>query len=492
MYALVKYGLLVLAVISILFGFLGILPFSGVQFLITLGLVVPACAFSNYFIGRLLKIPTNTESWFITAFILFFILAPVTDVRDGVITVAAGLIAMVSKYVLVFNKKHIFNPAAISIFLLGLFGFGNGIWWVGSLVLLPFVTVLGLMTVRKIRRFPMFFVFVGTALPTIVLFNVSNGLSPVESVKQVFASWPLIFFGTIMLTEPLTMPPHRKLQMMYGGFVGILFGSQFHIGPLFASPEFALVVGNIFSFAISPKYRLMLKLKKSQEVGRNLYEFVFEKNVPFVFPAGQYMEWTLAGFKADLRGNRRYFTIASSPTEPDIKLGVKIDPAASSAFKKKLLSLKPGDMIVGSQLSGDFILPNDPSKKLVFIAGGIGVTPFRSMVQFMIDSKQKRDVVLMYTAADPAEFAYKNIFDKATGLGVKALYIVTKSENASKNWNGLTGRITPEMIQKQIPDFKDRVFYLSGPNAMVDGYKKILLDLSLPRTQIVTDYFPGF
>jgi ferredoxin-NADP reductase len=399
---------------------------------------------------------------------------------------------MASKYVLVINKKHVFNPAAIAIFLLSLFGIGNGIWWVGSLILLPFVLILGLLVVRKIRRFHLFISFVISAVTVLVLFNLGNHMSPMESMKQSFTSWPLIFFGTIMLTEPLTAPARKNMQIIYGALVGVLFGAQFHIGLLNSSPEFALVVGNIFAYLVSSKQKLFLKLKSRREIGKDLYEFVFEKTNVFSYIPGQYMEWTLAGFRSDFRGNRRYFTIASSPTEQDIKLGVKITPDHASAFKKQLLKISPGFPMVADHLAGDFVLPEEVNKKLVFVAGGIGVTPFRSMIQYIIDTQQKRDIVLFYTAGDPAEFAYQDIFSEAAAFGVRTMYVITKSEHVTQKWNGAVGRIDKKMLTSYVPDYKDRIFFLSGPNVMVEGYKNMLKQAGVSGKQIMTDYFPGF
>jgi ferredoxin-NADP reductase/Na+-translocating ferredoxin:NAD+ oxidoreductase RnfD subunit len=493
MYRLVLYGLLILAGISLLFGFTGLLPFSGLSMTVTLVLVLLTCLVTNAVFARIFKAVTNTESYLITALILFFILPPALNLTDALVAIAAGGIAMASKYLLALHKKHIFNPAAIGVFILGLFGFAAAIWWVGSLILLPFVIVLGLLIVRKIRRFHLVWAFLVPAVITICLFNLRNGLSVQESLLQMFSSWPLIFFATVMLTEPLTTPPRKKRYMVYGGLVGILFGLQFEAGPLFASPEFALVTGNIFSYLLSPKRKLFMNLKEKRLLVPSIYEFVFSGSVPFAYHPGQYLEWTVPPGRIDSRGNRRYFTIASSPTEPEVKLGVKIMPDHLSMFKKHLVTMKPGDTIVGAQLAGDFVLPEDTKQKLVFVAGGIGVTPFRSMIKDMLDKKEKRDIIFFYACSTPQEFVYQDIFDTAAkDLGVRVIYLITKAENAPQGWKGETGRLTDELIKKYVPDLNERRLYLSGPNAMVEGYKVLLIKLGVKRNSIVTDYFPGF
>lgn len=492
MYRLVLYGLTVLSAVAIFFGFLGILPFGGFQFLETLTVILISCYLSNKLFAVLVKADTNVESLWITAFILFLVLAPIAGRTDLIVTILISVTAMASKYFLTFDKKHIFNPAAIACFLAGLFGFGNSIWWVGSFVLLPFVAIVGLLVIRKIRRFQLFFTFIAASILSIIFFSFLNGINISKILSQVLTSWPIMFFGTIMLTEPFTTPPNKRYRAIYGTLVGFLFGSQFSFGPFFASPEFALIAGNIFSFIVGPKGKLILKFKEKIKLAPTIYEFVFTPSSKFVYLPGQYMEWTLPDKNPDSRGIRRYFTIASAPEENELKLGVKIIPDQLSSFKKALLNLRYGARLTADQLSGDFVMPSDPSQKLVFIAGGIGVTPFRSMIKNITDANLKKDVVMFYCASDAQEFVYKDIFKKAEHYGVKTIYVLGGKDPAPKNWIGETGYLTKDLIKKYTPDFKERKFYLSGPIAMVNTYKNLLKELGVSKTEIVTDYFPGY
>lgn len=300
---------------------------------------------------------------------------------------------------------------------------------------------------------------------------------------------PLIFFAAVMLTEPLTTPPTRLLRIIYGVIIGLLFAPQIHFGSIYTTPEIALIIGNIFSYIVSPKYKLVLRLKEKIQVSPDVTDFVFASDKRMNFKPGQYMEWTLSHPKPDDRGNRRYLTLASSPTESEIRVGVKIGNPPSS-YKKSLSSLNVGDTIVASQLTGDFTMPKNWSKKLVFtpnkkserlvfIAGGIGVTPFRSMIKYLIDRNEKRDIVVLYSVKDEKDFVYKDIFDEAEkNLGIKTHYSV--------------GRFTPEFVVKEIGDYEKRTYFLSGPKALVDGFKSTLKSLGVGKSQIKTDYFPGF
>lgn len=491
MYRLILFGLMALSAVSILLGFFRILPFSGFQLLLTLFMIITTTYAATQILTIMFKSDTNVESSYITAFILFLIIAPIVSTEDFILTILITIVAMTSKYFLAFDKKHIFNPAALACFIAGLFGFGNAIWWIGSSVLLPFVAIVGLLVVRKIRRFQLLFTFLFFSIITITIFALKNGLSLSESLPEVLTSWPVVFFGTIMLTEPLTMPYTKKHRYIYGAIVGILFGSQFSLGPLHSSPEFALIVGNLFAFVVNPKGRLILTLREKIQLAPNIYEFAFSHPNEFAFIPGQYLEWTLPHPKSDSRGVRRYFTISSSPNEDNIKLGVKIMPDKVSTFKKALLNLKVGEKMSADQLAGDFIIPKNSNDKLIFIAGGIGVTPFRSIIKTIIETGIQKDIILFYSAADPREFVYKDIFKQAEGFGVKTVYVLG-GKVPVKSWTGEIGFLTEDMVKKYAPDFKERKIYLSGPVAMVNNYKNLFRSMGVSNSSMHTDYFPGF
>ena len=145
--------------------------------------------------------------------------------------------------------------------------------------------------------------------------------------------------------------------------------------------------------------------------------------------------------------------------------------------------MKEGDKIMASQLAGEFVMPEDQNKKLVFIAGGIGVTPFRSMIKYLLDKGEKRSITFLYSNKTAADIVYKDIFDKAgTDLGIKTVYVNTDEK----------GMIDAKMIMEEVPDYKERVFYISGPHGMVISFENTLKNLGVKRGNIVTDFFPGF
>ena len=257
------------------------------------------------------------------------------------------------------------------------------------------------------------------------------------------------------------------------------------------TPEVAILIGNVFSYVVSSKDKLVLKLKEKNRIAPDTYEFIFPAPRRFSFVPGQYMEWTLAHPDTDDRGNRRYFTLASSPGERNLRLGVKFNPK-SSTFKKALLAMDKDTEIVASQLAGDFVLPDDPQQKVVLIAGGIGVTPFRSMIKSLLDSRQRRPITLFYSATTLNDFVYKDVFDRAQyELGIKTIYSVTDNSNLPSLWSGKVGRVSAEMIRAAVPDYRNCLFYISGSRSMLDSLTNTLHKLGVASYQVKTDYFAG-
>ncbi len=481
MYRLLLYYLILLLSAALIYSILGVFPFEPIPFIFSVTILVGVSFVSNKALERIFNVQTNVESLYITALILALIITPPTTIFGILFLVIAAFLAMASKYILNIAGKHIFNPAAIAILITGFTINRYASWWVGTLAMFPFV-LFGILIVRKIRRFDLVFYFIISAL--VFSFGLSfmrGNMNIFTILRNSFIDSPLLFFAFVMLTEPLTTPPTKFLQSVYGGIVGILF-SPIHLGIFFTTPEIALSIGNIFSYLVSPKEKLILKLKEKTKLTDDVYDFVFTADKKLNFKAGQYLEWTFGHKNTDTRGNRRYFTIASSPTENEIRIGIKFSKKRGSSFKREISDMKIGDKIVASQLAGDFTMPKDTGK-FVFIAGGVGITPFRSMIKYLIDTNQKMDIVLMYSDKKTNDFVYKDVFKKAVGeLGLKAIYFETEKE----------GRMTADVIKKRIPDYKERIFFLSGPHGMVSNFEKSLAEMKLPKKQIKVDYFPGF
>ena len=364
-------------------------------------------------------------------------------------------------------------------------------WWIGTASMLPFVLIGGYVIVKKTQRFDLFWTFIAVALAVIVGHTVLGGASILSAFNHVVLSSALFFFASIMLTEPMTTPPSRTRRVLYGALVGGLFAPFLHLGPFYSTPELALLVGNLFAYIVSPKQKLLLKLRNRVRLTRDTFDFIFIPDRPLAFTPGQYLEWTLAHAPSDSRGIRRYFTIASSPRETGLHLGVKFYEKGSS-FKKKLLSLGAGDTIVASQLAGEFVLPIDTKKKLVLIAGGIGITPFRSMIQDLLDKDEHRSIVLLYINKTPADVAYHQTLTRAEEeIGLETIYSFTRLDAIPKELQNAVGKIDAAVIRREVPDYRERTFYISGAQGMVATFTRMLEDMDVSARNIKTDFFPG-
>lgn len=493
MYRLLAYGLVLILAISLLFASLNLIQLDYLSLLASVLVLVVSCLSSNWLFAKIYQVSANSESAFLTALILALILNPTLKAEGIIGLMVAGVVAMASKYLLAINRKHIFNPAALAAVVVVLLGLGRASWWVGSANLLPFTLVFGFLVARKIRREDMVLSFIVPAVAMICLMGVLvDGRGLGEMLSEAFLSWPVVFLATVMLTEPITTPPGRLERNTYAVLAAVLMTSRWNLGFIAASPALALVLANVFSYIVGSKQRVVLTLKEVVKMAPNVWDFVFAPSEKLKFTAGQFAEWTLPlrHGKRDERGNRRYFTIASAPTEDVVRLGVKFYPEPS-AFKEELQSLQIGDEVLLGQVTGDFTLPHK-QVPLLFLAGGIGITPFRSMLGEMELASAYRDVVLIYAAASFSEVAYRETLEAAKASGVKVVLLLGSEEGVPEGWEVRKGFLTSELLRELVPDAQQRLTYISGPNIFVDSAKKNCLSVGVRKGQVVTDYFPGY
>ena len=489
MYRLVLYYLIVLLGTALILGFFKLVPHDPIALAFTTGLMLAACWMTNRVFAVVFQVPANSESVYITALILALILDPVaaTDLRGIGAVVFACVWAISSKFILAIGRKHLFNPAALGVALTALLLDHPATWWVGgNLPLLPVVLAGGLLIVRKLRRLDLVGIFIAVAVAVTLLTTEPSQYA--TALTETLDSSPLFFFAFVVLTEPLTAPTMRLPRVCFAAIVGFLFAPNIHVGSFYFTPELALLTGNLFAYAVSPKGRLVLTLERIEQSAVDSYDFIFSSPRKLAFEAGQYLEWTLGLDRSDNRGNRRYFTVASAPTEQSLRLGVKFYPR-SSAFKQALYAMKPGSTIHASQLAGDFTLPADPETKIAFLAGGIGITPFRSMLQYLIDVHEKRPITVLYGADTQRDIAYRDVLDTAKKeLGVRTVLAVARGAERGQ----YPGYIDTRLVRLAIPDYLERTFYISGPQAMVKALRQKLLAMGVRRSKIKVDYFPGF
>lgn len=495
MYRLMVWFLVVLLGWAVAASAVGLLPYRWWEVLLQTLLLVAACRLVSEIISRIVGATQNIESAIISGLILSAIIGPVSLAADWHWLLLAAAFAMASKYVFAMRKSHIFNPAAFGAFAAGLLGYSAS-WWIGSVVTLPLVLLGGLLIVCKIRRMHLVAGFLAAylALLFVDVFLVRGGtVADIPTLLYtIFISSPILFFSFVMLVEPLTSPHTKRWRIWFGTVIAaVMFVPQW-VGMSAVPLELALLVGNIFARIVSPDFRQSFVLRKKKQLSADIWGFWFEPMKPFSFFPGQFLEYTLAHPKADARGVRRYFTIASAPEEKQILLATRFAASKGSTWKKRLGEMREGDDIVAGKVAGEFILPSDPKRKIVWIAGGIGVTPFRSMAKYLLAKNERRDIVLLYAARTEQDLVFRDIFEEAAKVGLRNVYVLSEADKIPSGWTGRTGRLDADMIKAEVPDASERIFYISGPEPMVEGISKTLLDMGIPDRHIRRDYFPGY
>jgi ferredoxin-NADP reductase/Na+-translocating ferredoxin:NAD+ oxidoreductase RnfD subunit len=498
MYRLTLYYLAGLLTLGFILSFFGLVPGGPVAIAATTAVLLAVSVGANALFARLSKATLSHEPSIITALILALILGPVSPLSDpkGMAVVAlSGLVAIASKYLLAFRRQHVFNPAAAGALFSGLVFGTFASWWVGNQWLLPLVVLGGILVLRKVSRFRLMAVFLVAFLAWLGLLSAVNGLPPdmlLKSVLFIFGQSALLFFAVVMFTEPMTSPKRFPLQAVYAGIVALLYQPQLTILGQNLTPEQALMAGNLFSWLVSPSFKLRLALTESREIGRGIRSFTFARPRGFRHRLGQYMEWSLALPRGDSRGNRRYFSLASSPTEESLMIAARFPPRPSR-YKEALVSLAPGELVTAGELAGDFVLPRNRSLPLAFLAGGIGVTPFRSMIKYLHDTGERRDIVLLYSNYTEDEIVFRDVFDPAAqSVGLKTVYTLTDGERVRADWCGSRGFIDADMIRREVPGLAERRYFVSGSAGFVDTMKRVLREAGVPRRAIRSDYFPGY
>lgn len=231
---------------------------------------------------------------------------------------------------------------------------------------------------------------------------------------------------------------------------------------------------------------MIVTLKHTHKENHNIQTFWFKPQKPLEYTAGQFIEMYLPHDNPDERGIKHWFTLSSGPTDELISITTRFAGSKSSSFKKTLFGLKPGTELKFVEPMGDFVLPKDSKIPLVFVAGGMGITPFHSIIKWLTDSLEKRDITLLYAANSSRDFIFIDLFKS---YGLKLIQMVS---NADKNWQGETGHLSATNILKLANGSSNKLIYVSGPEPMVETLEKDLYTHGVNKEQLVLDFFPGY
>lgn len=226
--------------------------------------------------------------------------------------------------------------------------------------------------------------------------------------------------------------------------------------------------------------------KKRDQLTETIATFWFEPEKPLRYTAGQFTELTLKHSHPDDRGVKRWFTISSSPTDKLVSITTKFAGEASSSFKKALFNLEPDAQVDLAEAMGDFVLPKLTQTPLIFVAGGIGLTPFHSMFEWLATTGETRNITFLYAVNSEDDIIFQDTFDKA---GIHATIVVS---NPSAAWGGQRGKLSAQMILGLTKPSEDTLIYLSGPEPMLEALQTDLIAEGVGKRQLVTDFFPGY
>jgi ferredoxin-NADP reductase len=228
-------------------------------------------------------------------------------------------------------------------------------------------------------------------------------------------------------------------------------------------------------------------LDHTDQEAANIKTFWFKPESSLDYMAGQYIELMLKHNNTDARGEKRWFTLSSAPGRDLVSITTKYaGDDKSSSFKKALFHLQPGAELTMSQPMGDFVLPKDPKIPLVFVAGGIGLTPFHSIFEWMADHGEHRAIRFIYSVRSEDEIIFQDTFTRA---GIHATIVVNEPSDA---WGGERGRLSPELIRGLAEPSDTTFIYLSGPEPMIEALETGLQASGIPKRRLITDFFPGY
>lgn len=498
MHVLVGAILAAHVVLAAILSFAGVLTFDGVGILVSAAVAVVVSIAASLLFGRIAHRPAHLPSAAITGLIVSLIAAPPsmdapTGIADLAVVAAVCALAAAAKVLVVWRGRLVANPAALGLVVAGILlplltsGVGVELWWVAALPLLPLTIVGGALVLLRTRLVApaLALVVVGVALQALAYASFTGDVG--AAVVQAVGQSPVLFLAAFMFSEPITLPPLRWQRILVGALVGLLLAVPalasvasipVGIGSFYPGPALALVVGNVVAFLLGGRHGTVLRLTGLERDG-DLVDLRFAAEPELAHRPGQWVELSLP-HRADLRGERRVFSVASPPGSPEVRLGIRA-AAPISSFKQHLLDMAPGDTVAVTRQGGDFT--PKPGVPRLFVAAGIGVTPFLSHLAAGDDDTV---LVLLVRDGEPVPFA------GALAQAHARVIVVTPTapEGMPAGWEHESGRIDGDRLRALVPDVADRQVLVSGSSEQVGRLRRIAKAAGARR--VLVDAFAGY
>jgi ferredoxin-NADP reductase len=228
------------------------------------------------------------------------------------------------------------------------------------------------------------------------------------------------------------------------------------------------------------------------EVAEGTMAFYFEKPSPFDFKPGQSADLTLSNPPdTDSEGNTRTFSIASPLFENHLMFVTRM---RDTAFKRSLRKVPLGTQVKIDPPMGSFTLHKNSAKAAVLLAGGIGITPFLSIVRQADHDRLPHKLHLFYSNRRPEEAPFLDVLPmlEKTNPNFQLVCTMTQMSKSKKEWKGETGPINQEMLSRHLTNLQGPIYYVAGPPAMVAGLRKMLVAANVDEDDIRTEDFAGY
>jgi ferredoxin-NADP reductase len=238
--------------------------------------------------------------------------------------------------------------------------------------------------------------------------------------------------------------------------------------------------------------KFQLKLRKRHDVAEGTMAFYFQRPAGFHFKPGQYADLTLSNPpKTDAEGNIRSFSIASAPQEEELMFATRM---RDTAFKGVLKTMPLGTEITMDGPMGSFTLHSDVSRPGVLIAGGIGITPFRSTIVYASRNRFAHQLLLFYSNRRPEDAAFLRELEDIARQNARFTLVATMTDMAKskKKWTGKRGLLDKRMLSESLADLQRPIYYVAGPPEMVSAIAKLLADLRISDDDIRSEEFAGY
>lgn len=239
-----------------------------------------------------------------------------------------------------------------------------------------------------------------------------------------------------------------------------------------------------------PSY--IISLKQRVELAHHTIGFVFDKPKNFAFIAGQFGGFVLTHNEEKQTKNKlRSFTLANPPYADELMFATRL---RDSVYKNALMHMPLGTEVKLNAAFGSFTLHQDVTIPAVFITGGIGVAPARSIALQAAKEKQPQPIYLFYSNRRPedAPFLQELAALEQSNPYYRFIPTLTQTDSSQLSWSGETGYISKVMLAQHIPDLTLPMYYICGPASMVTAMRRMLRDAGVDEVKIFTEEFPGY